>query len=110
MACLFVCLFVFSFVRRSAWGSHPGAIGRRHLARVEIDDLLLDGALAEELLHVHPARVRVAHQQQDSLQHVADGVRRHLQRPDLVDVVALKIQVMVPGGIFSDRISLTLSL
>ena len=61
----------------------------RDLARVEVDDLVLDRLVAEEALHRDPRGVEVAHQPQHALEHVADRLGRHLERADLVEVVGL---------------------
>ena len=60
-------------------------------ARIEVDDLLLDAALAEEVLDGRPGRVQVAHETQHALEYVAHGVRWRAQRPDLAQRVGLDL-------------------
>ena len=62
---------------------------RGDLARVEVENVLLDTRRAKEALHRDPGGVKVAHDLEDALEHVADGLGRHLQRSDLVQIVLL---------------------
>mmetsp|Transcript_17017 Transcript_17017/g.54252 ORF Transcript_17017/g.54252 Transcript_17017/m.54252 type:complete len:339 (-) Transcript_17017:8850-9866(-) len=70
---------------------HVAAVGGVHLPRIEVDDFLLDRALPEERPHVAPRGVRLPHELENPLEHIADGVGGHLETADLVDVVALDL-------------------
>lgn len=48
-----------------------------------VDDVLLDTSLAQEGLHIGPAGVFLAHQQQYTFQDIPDSVRSHTQTTHL---------------------------
>mmetsp|Transcript_11068 Transcript_11068/g.45978 ORF Transcript_11068/g.45978 Transcript_11068/m.45978 type:complete len:565 (-) Transcript_11068:891-2585(-) len=72
---------------------------RGNVVRVEVEDLLLDAPHAQELLHGGPRGVRAAEEADDSFEHVANGVRRHLERADLCQVFALDLPHGRPGSV-----------
>ena len=66
-----------------------------HLAadapRVVVEDLVLDAAVPEELLHGRPAHVADAQELEHGAEDVRDGLGRHLEAPDLVEVLGLDL-------------------
>mmetsp|Transcript_110736 Transcript_110736/g.352736 ORF Transcript_110736/g.352736 Transcript_110736/m.352736 type:complete len:331 (-) Transcript_110736:3499-4491(-) len=59
------------------------------LPRIKVHDALDGAAPREELLHRSPRVVVVPHEPEHTVQHIVDGLWRHLQRTDLVEVVRL---------------------